>query len=122
MAPAHDPLAALPHAACLKIFAAVTPVAARARCALVSPLWRAKLADRSLRQELDFAENNTARVSEAALRGAAARGGGQLRTLRLWHTSCDGRRARGRRALRRRRRQRRHAAAGARREQHALRP
>jgi hypothetical protein len=66
----------------LLIFAQL-PVDSRARCACVCRGWRAVLAERSLWTRLDVSRTSgvTAAVTNALLRGAAARAGGALQTL-----------------------------------------
>jgi hypothetical protein len=87
MASAGDPFAALPHALACHVFALLSPHE-RARCALVCRGWRATLQDQSLWLRLDLSRTDGAECSEATLRGAVARAGGQLQALRL---ACPGR-------------------------------
>jgi hypothetical protein len=72
----------LPHALLLLIFA-LLPVDMRARCACVCRAWRAALSERSLWVRLDLSRTSgvTRAVTDALLRGAAARAGGALETL-----------------------------------------
>jgi hypothetical protein len=79
---ARDPFAALPHALACHVFALLSPYE-RARCALVCRGWCATLKDQSLWLRLDLSRADGAECSEATLRGAAARAGGQLQALRL---------------------------------------
>jgi hypothetical protein len=87
-------LAPLPHAVVLSIFAQL-PVDERARLALVCRGWRAALADPALWTRLDVSRTSgvTAAVTDALLRGAAARAGGALRVLdvsgcsRIWRAA-----------------------------------
>jgi hypothetical protein len=75
-------LASLPPAVALFIFAQL-PVDVRARCACVCRGWRAALTERSLWTRLDVSRTSsvTVEVTDALLRGAAARAGGALQTL-----------------------------------------
>jgi hypothetical protein len=75
-------LAPLPHAVVLSIFAQL-PVDLRARCACVCRGWRAALWERALWTRLDVSRTSgvTVAVTDALLRGAAARAGGLLSTL-----------------------------------------
>jgi hypothetical protein len=75
-------LAPLPHAVVLTIFAQL-PVDLRARCACVCRGWRAALAERSLWTRLDVSRTSgiTAAVTDALLRGAAARADSALEAL-----------------------------------------
>jgi hypothetical protein len=75
-------VASLPHVLLLLIFA-LLPVDLRARCACVCRGWRAALAERSLWTRLDVSRTSgvTSVVTDALLRGAAARAGGALETL-----------------------------------------
>ena len=58
------------------------PVDTRLRCSEVSRAWRALLADTTLFASLDLSiSSGLARFSEALLRAAVAKAGGQLRTL-----------------------------------------
>ena len=78
-------LASLPQPLALRIFAALPPDA-RARCACVSRAWRALVADESLWLRLDLKParpSMRALVTDAFLRGAAARACGRLRALDL---------------------------------------
>jgi hypothetical protein len=90
---ASTPLAPLPREVALAIFARL-PVDVRARCAAVCPGWRAFLAaERSLWTRLDLSVETggvtRAFVTEALLRGAAARARGGLQALLLpaWHAA-----------------------------------
>jgi hypothetical protein len=80
----HAPSAAasLPHAVVLLVFAQL-PVDLRARCACVCRGWRAALCERSLWTRLDVSRTSgvTKAVTDAFLRGAAARAGGELEAL-----------------------------------------
>jgi hypothetical protein len=75
-------LAPLPHAVVLLIFL-LLPVDLRARCACVCSSWRAALSERFLWTRLDVSHTsgNSVVVTDALLRGAAARAGGALHTL-----------------------------------------
>jgi hypothetical protein len=76
-------LAPLPQPLALRILA-LLPVDARARCACVSPGWRATVADVSLWLRLDLMAAGGVpqpHLTDALLRGAAARAGGQLQFL-----------------------------------------
>ena len=77
-------LAALPQPLALRIFAALPPDA-RARCACVCRAWRTLVADESLWLRLDLKPARPrapqSRVTDAVLRGAAARAGGRLCAL-----------------------------------------
>jgi hypothetical protein len=74
-------LALLPHAVVLSIFAQL-PVDLRARCACVCRGWRAALCERALWTRLDVSgTSGVAAVTDALLRGAAARAGGALEAL-----------------------------------------
>jgi hypothetical protein len=75
-------LAPLPHALVLLIFS-LLPVDVRARCACVCRGWRAVLREGSLWTRLDVSRTSgvALAVSDALLRGAAARAGGGLQTL-----------------------------------------
>jgi hypothetical protein len=72
----------LPHALVLLILT-LLPVDVRARCACVCRAWRAALSERSLWVRLDMSRTSgvTRAVTDALLRGAAARAGGALETL-----------------------------------------
>ncbi len=83
---ARDPFAALPHALACRILLLLS-VQERARCAVVCPRWCATVADQSLWLRLDLTRADGAECSEATLRGAVERAGGQLQTLRL---ACRG--------------------------------
>jgi hypothetical protein len=74
-------LSPLPSAVVLLIFAQL-PVDLRARCACVRRGWRAALSERSLWTRLDVSRTSgvTTAVTDALLRGAAARAGGLLLT------------------------------------------
>ena len=78
----------LPHAVALRIFAAV-PADARARAGLVSRAWRDAIAEPTVWTRLDLSPRSGVLqpVTDALLRGAAARARGQLTTLRL--EECD---------------------------------
>ena len=80
--------ASLPHAVALHVLSFV-PAYARARAALVCRAWRALTGERSLWTTLDLspASGVTQPVSDAVLRGAAARSGGQLAVLNA--DNCD---------------------------------
>jgi hypothetical protein len=62
------------------------PVDARARCACVCRGWRAAVAERSLWTCLDVSPTSgvAIAVTDALLRAAAARAGGELQTLDVW--------------------------------------
>ncbi len=79
--------ASLPHALVLFIFS-LLPVDQRLRCLEVCKGWCATLNDRSLWTRLDLSATAglARRATEALLRAAAARAGGQLQTLHL--TDC----------------------------------
>jgi hypothetical protein len=80
---ARDPVAALPPALTLRVFALV-PLDTRLRCAEVCPGWHKALADTSLWAELDLTQLSSGVACTGALLCAAtkrARGG--LQTLRL---------------------------------------
>jgi hypothetical protein len=77
-----DPLAALPHALALAIFSRLT-VEQRLRCLEVCRGWRATLADHAAWLQLDLTRADGSACSEALLRAATSRAGGQLRSLRL---------------------------------------
>jgi hypothetical protein len=77
-----DPLAALPHALALAIFSRLT-VEQRLRCIEVCRGWRATLNDHSAWLQLDLTRADGGECSEALLRAATSRAGGQLRSLRL---------------------------------------
>jgi hypothetical protein len=81
-------LASLPHALVLFIFSLV-PVDQRLRCLEVCKGWYAALHERSLWTRLDLSTTAglARRATEALLRAAAARAGGQLQALRL--TDCE---------------------------------
>jgi hypothetical protein len=85
-APAGDPFAALPHALACHVFSLLSPHE-RARCALVCRGWCATLKDQRLWLRLDLSRADGAECSEATLRGAVARAGGQLQSLHLAY-SC----------------------------------
>ena len=68
------------------------PVGARLRCCEVSRAWRALLADTSLWSSIYLSiTSGVARFSEALLRAAAAKAGGQLRVLNLTGRWVSGR-------------------------------
>jgi hypothetical protein len=73
-------IASLPHAVLLDIFARL-PVDARARCAVICRSWRTTLAERSLWTRLNLKYLRRYQVTDALLRGAAARAGGGLEAL-----------------------------------------
>ncbi len=76
-------LAPLQHAVVQLIFAQL-PVDLRARCACVCRAWRAAVSARALWRRVDVSTTTsgvTARVTDALLRGAAARAGGELQAL-----------------------------------------
>jgi hypothetical protein len=75
-------LALLPRAIVLLAFAPL-PVDLRARCACVCRGWHAALLERALWTRLDVSRTSgvTGAVTDAFLRGAAARAGGALQTL-----------------------------------------
>jgi hypothetical protein len=77
-----DPFAALPHALALAVFSRLT-VEQRLRCIEVCRGWRATLADRAAWLQLDLTRADGSACSEALLRAATSRAGGQLRSLRL---------------------------------------
>jgi hypothetical protein len=79
---AGDPFAALPHALALAIFSRLT-VEQRLRCIEVCRGWRATLADHNAWMQLDLTRADGSACSEALLRAATSRAGGQLRSLRL---------------------------------------
>jgi hypothetical protein len=82
--------ATLPHVLTLKVFALVT-VDTRLRCAEVSTVWRAELAERSLWTRLNFsaaAAGLSRAATDAMLRAAALRAGGALEALDV--SGCDG--------------------------------
>ena len=74
----------LPHAVALHVFAFV-PADARARAALVCRAWRDAIAEPSVWARLDLspASGVTVAVTDAVLRGAAARAQGQLAAILL---------------------------------------
>ena len=76
--------ASLPHAVALHVLSFM-PADARARAALVCRAWRALTGERSLWTTLDLSPESGVPhpVSDAVLRGAAARAGGQLAVLNL---------------------------------------
>ena len=76
--------ASLPHAVAFQIFA-LLPADARARAAVVCRAWRAAVAQPSLWTRLDLSPSSGVKrpVSNAALRGAAARARGTLKVLVL---------------------------------------
>jgi hypothetical protein len=71
------------HSVIVLLIFAKLPVDLRARCACVCRGWRDALAERSLWTRLDMSRTSgvTAAVTDALLRGAAARAGGELETL-----------------------------------------
>ena len=77
-------LASLPHAVALHVLSFL-PVDARARAALVCRAWRALTGERSLWTTLDLSLRGGVQrpVSDALLRNAAARAGGQLTMLNV---------------------------------------
>jgi hypothetical protein len=77
-----DPFAALPHALALAIFSRLT-VEQRLRCSEVCRGWRATLNDHAAWLQLDLMRVDGSACSEALLRAATSRAGGQLRSLRL---------------------------------------
>jgi hypothetical protein len=77
-----DPFAALPHALALAIFSRLT-VEQRLRCIEVCRGWRATLVDHAAWLQLDLTRADGSECSEALLRAATSRAGGQLRSLRL---------------------------------------
>jgi hypothetical protein len=77
-----DPFAALPHALALAIFSRLT-VEQRLRCTEVCRGWRATLGDHAAWLQLDLTRADGSECSEALLRAATSRAGGQLRSLRL---------------------------------------
>jgi hypothetical protein len=77
-----DPFAALPHALTLAIFSRLT-VEQRLRCIEVCRGWRATLSDHAAWLQLDLTRADGSDCSEALLRAATSRAGGQLRSLRL---------------------------------------
>jgi hypothetical protein len=77
-----DPFAALPHALALAVFSRLT-VEQRLRCIEVCRGWRATLADHAAWLQLDLTRADGSACSEALLRAATSRAGGQLRSLRL---------------------------------------
>jgi len=87
-----DPAAALPcrilelPLPVLHAVLSLLPVDARLRCAEVCRAWRAALADRALWTALDF--SGCAVLTDALLTAAAARAGGQLRSLTL-RENCE---------------------------------
>jgi hypothetical protein len=83
-------LLSLPNEVAQRIFA-LLPADDRAICACVCRGWRALLADASLwtRLDLSAASGVICRVSDAALRGAAARAGGALEALNLHGAGYD---------------------------------
>jgi hypothetical protein len=75
----------LPLALALRIFASL-PVDARLRAAGVCRSWRCMLAERALWTRLDLTPASGVRnPTNALLRAAAARAGGQLEVLHLWY-------------------------------------
>jgi hypothetical protein len=85
-----DPCAALPRALALCVFGAVD-VEERLRCREVCRAWCATLADHTLWLRLDLTRADGAACSEALLRAATARAGGQLQALRLTNGEHDAR-------------------------------
>jgi hypothetical protein len=84
-----DPFAALPHALALAIFSRLT-VEQRLRCIEVCRGWRATLAEHAAWLQLDLPRTDG---SEALLRAATTRAGGQLRCAWLAGTRCTARSA-----------------------------
>jgi hypothetical protein len=82
MEAAGDPFAALPHAVALAIFSRLT-VEQRLRCIEVCRGWRATLHDHAAWLQLDLSRADGAECSEALLRAATSRAGGELFSLRL---------------------------------------
>jgi hypothetical protein len=81
------------HAVVLHIFAQL-PADLRARCACVCRGWRAAVSERSLWMRLDVSRTSgiSVAVTDALLRGAAARAGGALQTLDVsgsWRVSHE---------------------------------
>lgn len=84
---ASDIVLALPSPLRRRVFQAV-PVDARLRCIEVSPAWRAYLTgEDDLWRNIDLSNTSgvTSHVSDALLRAAAARAGGCLESLDLYH-------------------------------------
>jgi hypothetical protein len=77
-----DPFAALPHEVALAIFSRLT-VEQRLRCIEVCRGWRATLRDHAAWLQLDLSRADGAACSEALLRAATSRAGGQMQALRL---------------------------------------
>jgi hypothetical protein len=77
-----DPFAALPHEVALAIFSRLT-VEQRLRCIEVCRGWGATLNDHTAWMQLDLTRTDGSACSEALLRAATSRAGGQLRSLRL---------------------------------------
>jgi hypothetical protein len=77
-----DPCAALPLALALRLFGALS-VEERLRCREVCRAWCATLADHTLWLRLDLTRADGTECTEAFLRAATARAGGQLQALRL---------------------------------------
>jgi hypothetical protein len=77
-----DPFAALPHALALAIFSRLT-VEQRLRCIEVCRGWRATLNDHAAWMQLDLTRADGGVCSEALLRAATSRAGGQLKALSL---------------------------------------
>jgi hypothetical protein len=73
---------ALPHALALEVFGRLT-VEERLLCIEVCRGWRATLADHSAWLQLDLTRADGSECSEALLRAATTRAGGQLQALRL---------------------------------------
>jgi hypothetical protein len=80
--PAPCTFADLPHALALEVFSRLT-VEERLRCIEVCRGWRATLDDHSAWLHLDLTRADGGECSEALLRAATSRAGGQLRSLRL---------------------------------------
>jgi hypothetical protein len=81
--PAPCTFADLPRALALEVFKRVACARERARCAVVCPDWRDTLTDRSAWLQLDLTRADGSACSEALLRAATSRAGGQLQALRL---------------------------------------
>jgi hypothetical protein len=77
-----DPFAALPHALALAIFLCLT-VEERLRCIEVCRGWRATLDDHVAWMQLDLTRADGGECTEALLRAATSRAGGQLCSLHL---------------------------------------
>jgi hypothetical protein len=80
---ARDPVAALPPALTLRVFA-LLPLDTRLRCAEVCPGWHKALADSSLWAELDLTQlSHGVACTEKLLCAATKRAAGGLQALRL---------------------------------------